>query len=294
MHRRQSVLTLLAALLLAAGTAPIAGCGGNDSSNTNSANNDGANGNNGDNGSNNGGQNGDTDATADAIGSVDVLVLGDGSGANLSWIITANAGLFGEPQVGGSEGDLPTGCTMISDETGYSGPALQVASAGDIAMAIGTKTGKITWDGKEYTGFAADDGAQNGSFTAGEDISVRAPGDVVPAFSGDFKAPSVIGLTFGSTTMKTSSDYVLTWAAGAASEHVWVEIDNTNKQKMRCIFDADKGTGTIPKDVLATLGAGEVTVSALSLTATRVLAGANKVDFTARVTFMPGVAMTIE
>ena len=311
MQVRKSAVAAFSALLLAAGTAPIAGCGGDD--NTNSANNDGTNGNN-DNGGNDG-------VVADSIGMGGPMIRRgvNDPGPDMEWLIGAGMSFYSTPQ----RGNIPLalagttrGCTLTMDPTApavdpgnTNNPGPQLVSAGDIDFAIGDKTGQVKWDDTAsvpgYGTFTPDDGNEFGSFVGGEDITVTAAtgGVTVPPFSVTFKAPSVVDFTSGliaMTTVKANSNLVVTWAPGAASEIVQFKVykpsqlgDTTPQPATTCLFDANAGTGTVPADMITALGVGTVWFNAFSETAARATAGANKVDLTAIVTFASGT-VTIE
>lgn len=285
MHVRQSAFGLFATLLLAAGAAPMTGCGGDDSTN-----NDGTTGDNGGNGGLNG-----NNGIADSIGSVRIgmAISPDMMSLGYEAATTVFAAFYSEPQVGDFTGSVATGCTTSTgDSTTNTGntdttPPTYV-SAGDVTITVGDKTATQTWDGSLYVGSTQ----TSKWFTGGEDISVEAAGDTVPAFSGDFKAPHVFTFTSDLTTMKTGSDYSLKWTNGAASEQIMFTLTNPSRKTATvCIFDSGKGTGTIPGKELTALGTGDAILAAFVSSATRVTVGANKVDLNASATYMDKVTI---
>ncbi|MCL2726141.1 MAG: hypothetical protein FWD69_17075 [Polyangiaceae bacterium] len=260
MNARHTALASFAAALLSVGTIATEGCGG---------------GSNNGNASGNGGVGWDT-PDASSIGVVEVIaarVRGETPGEATG----AGAIFFSTPQVGYFLGSMPVGCTVKEETTT---PPELIDGAGIISIQVGDKAGTLTWDAtaKEYA-FTSNDDINSSSWIAGgEDVVMQATGDTVPAFSGEFKAPHPINVTSDLTTMKAGVDFELKWTNGAASERVIVALGNAAMMGATCVFDSSAGTGTIPGNVLTTLGVGEVSFAAGSVTTTRVAVGANHID----------------
>jgi hypothetical protein len=98
----------------------------------------------------------------------------------------------------------------------------------------------------------------NSLFSAGESVTISATGAVVPAFTANLVAPSLIDLQSPAVTNDTgltldrSADLTVVWSGGGFGT-VAVDFVDSAHTSVGCTFPSSDGTGTIPKAALAAL-----------------------------------------
>ncbi len=94
-------------------------------------------------------------------------------------------------------------------------------------------------------------------FDDGDLFGVSASGAQVPAFAEQkVTMPGMIALTAPSS-IPTTQDLTLTWVGGEANARVFIDVEEAVTTKSgtalaaNCYFDAQSGSGVVPKDLLA-------------------------------------------
>ncbi len=155
-----------------------------------------------------------------------------------------------------------TGCTTTA-----SGACTYMSCSGPATTSPGVSAGTLTVSG----GFipagtivpfnAGYYDAINGSlFTAGQTLTVSAPGSTVPAFASSITAPAVISLMLPTGfTISTSAALSVTWTGGQAGATVLLAgLSDDGSDQFECMWDASLGQATVPQSILAGL-AGQST-----------------------------------
>ena len=96
-------------------------------------------------------------------------------------------------------------------------------------------------------------------FSPGDELGVSASGADVPAFAmHTITSPGKVTAT-APATLSTSQDFTLAWSGGEPGASVTIGIARgafNGSEGVSCMFDATAGTGTIPKELLATIQNG--------------------------------------
>jgi hypothetical protein len=98
-------------------------------------------------------------------------------------------------------------------------------------------------------------------FAGGETVTFAAAGDGVPSFSGSVKMPGKATITAPakppqSLIVNRGADYTVSWTGGGSGLIQVAFQSELADRRLFCRFDASAGSGTIPKEALATLHAG--------------------------------------
>lgn len=146
-------------------------------------------------------------------------------------------------------------------------------SAGTITIDGGVHTLSLSPDGNGK--YAELDSSTEDLFSGGETITIKAAGDVVPAFSFSMIAPSGVDLTQpaeppnkGPLPVDRTADLTFSWSGGGSGDVIAVLTD-PSATRVTCTFASAPGKGTIPKAALASLAANGLGTFAIQAATTQ-------------------------
>jgi len=325
MRITRSWVTVVAVLALPL-AASVAGCSSSDNGSTggngngDTADGGGGTGDNGGNGGDAGG--GGTDGGGGGGGSTKIGSISLSSSTfkvASTTIATHSASAFFADETGaaGDTGGTSTGCTTTTDGSctvvecqakggdggtvgGGDGGKVKSPTAGEIDLS----GGKIAAAGIKLTpngdGLYTADSGQTAIWDGGEDISVKALGDAVPAFDQKVKAPSAVTLTKPAwpapgtpLAVNRANALDLQWTGGSAGD-VTVLLSSAGGGKsavITCKFPSAGGTGTVPASSLGKLAAGAGVVSMVNTSTNAFKQGDWAINLTATSPVLAGSAV---
>jgi hypothetical protein len=102
-------------------------------------------------------------------------------------------------------------------------------------------------------GYDANDAALSGSWSAGDVLSVSAPGATASAFSGEVGAPADLALVGQAltATVSVSADWTVRWTPGTkAGAQIVADLLSSADGDIKCIVDDSAGAVTLPASLL--------------------------------------------
>ena len=156
--------------------------------------------------------------------------------------------------------------------SGNAVPFADFVSAGPIHLTGLTSGAPTSWVpmGASYLSMTA----QETWWSGGETVSVRAEGDIAPAFEASLTAPTAVTVTgaprfwdnAGTPEVVATNGLAVAWSGGKPGDLVRVKLieaknpSGTESITVRCDFEASKGQATVSGAVLAMLGKATVGV----------------------------------